>query len=680
MRVEYHDGAFGLRLYKLLLPLDPKTYPRVLSRGFDRLKLTLSAESPDLLELESILTAIDHLPDRCQQGGDAVRERQREKEVVKKRLAQLAAQSSAVAEFIAANLAEINGAAGSPESFDDLNRLLDSQTYRLAHWKAAGDEINYRRFFDINDLAAVCMEDATVFMRRAIARPVFEMLAAGELSGLRIDHIDGLFDPADYLWKLQRGWVRVLGQKVLAELANVGWTSESVLQPSDGPGGPSYNDAKNPDGSESQANDAVPSWSDLEPAVFQAIFNDESPKHLPLYVVVEKILGPEEPLPREWPVAGTTGYDYLHWVNGVFVDWDGRHNLVKLFGRFVGHVADYRAVVHESKLSVLRSAMSSELQLLARRLNRLSERHRRFRDLTLNMLRLALREIIAFFPVYRTYLRPHEISEQDRRFVAREPSPRPSCRNPDFSPAAFDFSSATCSCSNCRRRWTSTVAGEREQFVGRFQQVSSPVMAKGVEDTAFYRYFPLSSLNEVGDDPAGRSISLEDFHRENASRFADWPGSMLATTTHDTKRSEDTRARINVLSEVPRDWSRAVNRWARLNHRHLREVDGMAAPSRADEYLFYQSLLGIWPLQPPDEAEHREIVARLQAYMEKATREAKLQTSWINANADYDAAVREFVAAVLEPSAKNRFLDQFIEFQADIARFGLFQRRFRKYC
>ena len=203
---------------------------------------------------------------------------------------------------------------------------------------------------------------------------------------------------------------------------------------------------------------------------------------------------------------------------------------------------------------------------------------------------------------------------------------------------------------------------EREQFVGRFQQVSSPVMAKGVEDTAYYRYFPLSSLNEVGDDPAGRSISLDDFHRENAARHADWPGSMLATTTHDTKRSEDTRARIDVLSEVPQDWARAVNRWARLNRRHLREVDGMAAPSREDEYLFYQSLLGIWPLQPPGEAEHGEIVARLQAYMEKATREAKLRTSWLNANADYDAAVREFVASVLEPSAKNRFLAQFVEF------------------
>jgi (1->4)-alpha-D-glucan 1-alpha-D-glucosylmutase len=649
MRVEYQSGAFGVRLYDLLLPLDPKTYPRILARNFERLKQIVPADSPDLLELESILTALDHLPDRCQTGADAMRERQREKEVIKKRLAQLVAQCPPVAEFIAANLLEVNGAVGSPQSFDELHRLLDAQSYRLAHWKSAGDEINYRRFFDINDLAAVSMEDATVFEKSH--RLVFEMLARRELSGLRIDHIDGLFDPTDYLWKLQRGWVRTLGQKVLAEQSE---KDANSIVPENGTTNGTH----------------APSWSDLEPSVFQAIFNDDGPKHLPLYVVVEKILGPEEPLPRQWPVAGTTGYDYLHWVNGVLVDWDGRDALTRSFGRFIGQAVDYREVVHESKVAVLRSAMSSELQLLARRLNRLSERHRRFRDLTLNMLRLALREIIACFAVYRTYLRPQEISERDRRFVARAVA-QAKRLNPDFSPAAFDFvrdvllfeQPAPLDVVGCR---------ERELFVGRFQQVSSPVMAKGVEDTAFYRYFPLSSLDEVGDDPACRPAGIEDFHRENASRHADWPGSMLATTTHDTKRTEDTRARIDVLSEIPQDWARAVNRWARLNRLHRRQVDGADAPTRADEYLFYQSLLGIWPTGTAVESEHWDLVNRLQQYMEKATREAKLKTSWLNPDTEYDAAVRAFVAAALEPSAKNRFLAQFVEFHAQVARFGLF--------
>ena len=267
------------------------------------------------------------------------------------------------------------------------------------------------------------------------------------------------------------------------------------------------------------------------------------------------------------------------------------------------------------------------------------------------MLRFALREIIAGFAVYRTYVRPQEISERDRRVIARAAA-QAKRRNPDLNPGTFDFvrdvllfeQPAPLELDGCR---------ERELFVGRFQQVTSPVMAKGVEDTAFYRYFPLSSLNEVGDDPAGRPVSVEDFHRENAARQAEWPGSLLATTTHDTKRSEDTRARIDVLSEVPQEWGRAVNRWARINRRHRRDVDGSPAPSRADEYLFYQSLLGVWPLEPPDEAAHREIIARLQAYMEKATREAKLQTSWLNPNAGYDAAVREFVATVLEPERRT---------------------------
>ena len=209
-------------------------------------------------------------------------------------------------------------------------------------------------------------------------------------------------------------------------------------------------------------------------------------------------------------------------------------------------------------------------------------------------------------------------------------------------------------------------------FVGRFQQVTSPVTAKGVEDTAFYRYFPLSSLNEVGDDPSGRPVSVDDFHRENAGRLRDWPGSLLATMTHDTKRSEDARARIDVLSEIPHEWARKVNLWSRINRRHRREVDGADAPSRGDEYLFYQSLLAIWPLAPPDDAGIRELTARMQAYMEKAAHEAKLHTSWLNPNTAYEAALREFVAAAMEPSPKNRFLAQLVEFHAVVARFGLF--------
>jgi (1->4)-alpha-D-glucan 1-alpha-D-glucosylmutase len=649
LRLEYCKGAFFVRCYEVPLPLDPKTFPQILTRQLDRLRGSLPPESPELLEFQSILTAMEHLPDRNQAVPERVVERQREKEVIKKRLNQLAQSCAEVAEFIRSSVAELNGIAGDAHSFDELHRLLDAQAYRLAHWKAAGDEINYRRFFDINDLAAVCMEDPAVFEKGH--RLIFEMLVRDNLAGLRIDHIDGLFDPTDYLWKLQQGYLRALGQHIFATLAD--------------PQGQAGTNAK------IAASDAgPPSWADVESSVLEAILGNGRTTALPLFVVVEKILGPDEPLPKEWPVAGTTGYDFLRSVDGVLVDRGGVQDLATVFDRFVGHHTDFREVVYESKLSIVRGAMSSELQLLAQRLNRLSEKHRRFRDFTLNTLRHALREIIACFAVYRTYLHPHEVSERDRRFVCRATA-QAKRRNPEIPAGAFDFvrdvllfEQPDClDADGCH---------ERELFVGRFQQVTSPVMAKGVEDTACYRYFPLSSLNEVGDNPAARPVSVEEFHHENISRGNDWPGSLLCTTTHDTKRSEDVRARIAVLSEIPREWGRMINRWTRINRRHHREVDGSPAPSRGDDYLFYQTLVGVWPIEPPDEETHSSLVARLQAYMEKATREAKINTSWLNPHPEYDTAVREFVAAVLDNHPKNRFLAEFRAFHARILGFGLY--------
>jgi (1->4)-alpha-D-glucan 1-alpha-D-glucosylmutase len=647
LRLEYNAGAFVLRCYGTPMPVDPKTYPQVLTRRLDQLQERLPPESPEMAELESILTALAHLPERHQVAPEQVRERQREKELIKKRLGQLTATCPAIAEHVATNVAELNGTVGSPDSFDGLHQLLDAQVYRLAHWKAAGDEINYRRFFDINELAAVCMEDPVVFERSH--RLVFEMLAHGDLTGLRIDHIDGLFDPSDYLWRLQHGYLRTLGQQALAALAEQANPSDPAAR-SAAPQAP------------------LPQWSDLELLVFSALLGSNAKP--PLYVVVEKILGPEEPLPKQWPVAGTTGYDFLRSVNGVFVDWNGLPDLTKAFDRFVGRHVDFREVVLESKVAILRVAMSSELQLLAQRLNRLSEQRRRFRDFTLNTLRHALREIVTCFAVYRTYLRPQEITPRDRRFVVRAVA-EAKRRNPEIPGGAFDFVRDVLLFEQ-PTALDPAAARERELFVGRFQQVTSPVMAKGVEDTACYRYFPLASLNEVGDTPAGPPTTVDDFHRDNAVRHGDWPASLLCTTTHDTKRSEDVRARIDVLTELPREWSRMVNRWARLNRRHRREVDGAPAPSRSDEYLYYQTLLGVWPFESPDAAARSQLVARLQAYLEKATREAKLHTSWLNPHADYETAVREFVAATLDDHPKNRFLGEFRAFHKRIARWGLY--------
>jgi (1->4)-alpha-D-glucan 1-alpha-D-glucosylmutase len=646
LKLDYRDGAFFLRYYQAVLPLDPRTYRTILTHKFDGLKESLSPDSDDLRELESIITALEHLPERTDVDPNRVAERQREKDVIKGRLLRLTDRAEAVAEFIAGNVREFNGTPDDAHSYDNLDKLLDAQVYRLSHWKAAADEINYRRFFDINDLAAVCTEAPDVFAESH--RMVFDLLVRGDVDGLRIDHIDGLYEPMEYLRRLQRGYLAALGKSV--------YLSETQrAKKSDGlpPGEP-------------------PPWSEIEPTFLARIAEITCTDRatLPLYVVVEKILGVEESLPDQWLLSGTTGYDFLNSVSGLFVDPAGLSELKNIYDRFIDQRLDFHEVAHQSKLLVFRAAMSSDLQLLAHRLNRISERHRRSRDFTLNTLRLALREIIACFSVYRTYIREGYVSDRDRQVVCRAAA-QAKRRNPAMNAAVYDFIRDVLL---LERPPDLNEAGrrEREMFVGRVQQVTSPVMAKGIEDTAFYRYFPLTSLNEVGGDLNRSVTTLDEFHRNNLARQAAWPRSLTCTSTHDTKRSEDARTRIHVLSEIPNLWRKAVNRWARLNRRHHRDVDGQPAPSRNDEYLFYQSLVGVWPLAPVDGDALRELTARMTAYMEKATHEAKVHTSWINPNSEYDAAMREFVAAALSNPSKSRFLAEFRRFHDMVVPWGLY--------
>lgn len=654
LRLEYREGAFFLRYYQLLLPLEPRTYRTILMHRLDAFRGTQPPDSDDLRELESIITALEHLPEHTRTESDAVSERQREKDVIKRRLGTLTDRSADVADFVGRNVEELNGTPEDMHSYDALDRLLDAQVYRLSHWKAAADEINYRRFFDVNDLAAVCMETPEVFDKSH--RLVFDLLVTGDVDGLRVDHIDGLYNPMEYLRRLQKGYLLALGkslyERATATSPLLGWrfNVRSNLAPPAG---------------------RPPPWSDLEPLFLERVtaMTCTDRATLPLYVIVEKILSTGETLPEHWLLAGTTGYDFLNSVNGLFVDPFGLVELSNIYGRFIDQGLDFREVTHQSKLAIFRTAMSSELQLLAQRLSRISERHRRSRDFTLNSLRLALRDIVACFPAYRTYICESYVSERDRQVLCRAVA-QAKRRNPATNAAVFDFIRDVL-LLECPPDLDEAGLHERELFVGRFQQVTSPVMAKGVEDTAFYRYFPLASLNEVGGDLIQRPTSLEEFHRQNAVRQAMWPRSLVCTTTHDTKRSEDARARINVLSEIPHLWRKAVNRWARLNRRYHREVDGQPAPSRNDEYLFYQNLIGVWPLTPPHGKELADLVMRMTAYMEKATREAKLHTSWINPVAEYDAAVREFTAAVLDNHSKNRFMIDFCRFHEQIVNWGL---------
>ena len=609
------EGSFSVYYGPHRFPIDPKEYPRILGYRLDQLKTALSPDDPGLAEFQSLITAFGHLPGRWQTGRDKRSERNRDKEIHKQHLARLCAASRDISQFIARNVGEFNGAPGVPASFDRLHELLEHQAYRLAYWRVAADEINYRRFFDTNDLAALSVENDEAF--EATHRFVLDLVAQGKLQGLRIDHPDGLYDPGAYCRTLQ---------------------------------------------------DRIQALARPEPAEAEGQAS-ASPEAQAFYIVVEKILAPDERLPGQWPVHGTTGYDFANLVNGLFVWPEAEQPLDAFYRSFCSFPVDFDELLYQSKRLILRVALSSELTVLANRLSRIAESDRRTRDYSLNSLREGLREIIACFPVYRTYVSGRGVSDTDRTYIelAVEQAKRRSLVG-DLT--IFDFV----------RDELLTILAEgksdryREQVVSfamKFQQLTGPAMAKGMEDTAFYRYNRFVSLNEVGGDPRRFGISLADFHRRNEERGQSWPHALLSTSTHDTKRSEDVRTRIDALSEIPDEWTARVRRWSELNRKKTSIVDGDPAPSRNDEYLIYQTLVGTWPLEAPHPDSAESYAQRLEAYMVKAMREAKLFTSWLNPNLPYERAVSDFLRKLVIRGDGDEFTRDFLDFLPGIARAGL---------
>ena len=462
-----------------------------------------------------------------------------------------------------------------PEDFDSANAeaihdTLELQHYRLARWRVASEELNYRRFFAINDLAALRSENPEVF--RQTHALVLDLVGEGELQGLRVDHIDGLRRPDDYLRNLRA---------------------------------------------------AAPG----------------------VYVVVEKILERAETLP-DWPVEGTTGYDFLNRVSGLFVDPEGAGALTSVYEIFTGDVVELDEQRREKKLGIADTELASDIERLTDLLSDVCEQHRRFRDFTRRELRGALVETIAAFPVYRTYVNPstHTVNDTDARIIAGAVE-RAASRCPELEPELFDLLRAILLLEFDRPA--------ENNLAMRIQQATGPVMAKGVEDTLFYTYNRLSSLNEVGGDPGNFGVSLDEFHELTQRAQRDWPLTMVATSTHDTKRSEDVRVRIHLLSQIPDEWAASVGRWSEMNMRY--RTGNM--PSRGDEYLLYQTLIGAWPID----------ATRAVEYMTKAAKEAKLHTSWIAPNESYDAALGSFVEAVL---ADDAFVGEVEEFVAPLVEPG----------
>jgi (1->4)-alpha-D-glucan 1-alpha-D-glucosylmutase len=599
LSVEYANGSFAIAYYDKRFPVAPDTYPMLLEPVAERLEEELDRRHEHVQELASILTAIRHLPPRRMLDADVLEERNREKEIVKRRINALHSASGEFRAALDVVLKEVNGETGDPSSFDRLDALLDAQSYRLAFWRVAAEEINYRRFFDIAELAAVRMEDPEVF--KDTHRLLMRLIGEGKIQGLRIDHPDGLRDPAAYFRRLQASCRAALGAE---------------------------------DGEQ-------------------------------FYVVVEKILEQHERLRLDWCVHGTTGYDYLNDLNSVFVARQNERFFSTIYFRFLRQ-GDQRFtdLGNSTKKMVMLISLASEVNELGYLLRDIATSDRTHRDFTLNSLTFAIREVIAALGIYRTYIDPEtgRASDEDRVAID-EAVAAAKRRNPRTDPSVFDFVGDTLLLRDAHDH------DERKlSFIARFQQTTGPVMAKGTEDTAFYQFNRLISLNEVGGDPDQFGRSLTAFHRRNAERARDWPAGLLASSTHDTKRSEDVRARINVLSELPREWRAALTRWARLNGRKRLNVQGRVAPDRNEEYLLYQSLLGAWPFGGIDD----EFVQRMCDFMLKALKEAKVHTSWITPNSEYEDAVMRFTRTILDPRESSAFLEDVNQLQKKIAIFGVF--------
>jgi (1->4)-alpha-D-glucan 1-alpha-D-glucosylmutase len=607
LRVHFEEGAFYLACYDRRLPIAPGTYRYILEIALEN--LTQYKEEPFYAEIQSILTALEYLPKRTETDPERIAERAREKEIIKRRLERRCIEAPQVQKAIEKALMQINGRAGDARSFDKLDELLNDQAYRLAFWRVAAEEINYRRFFDVNDLAAIRMEVPEVF--EATHQLLLDLVGTGAVTGLRIDHPDGLYLPQEYIEKLQRRCAQALG----------------IALPRNG----------------------------------RAI-----------YMVLEKILTGVESLRKDWPVHGTTGYDFASQVTQLLVDPSAETAITKTLHRFIGHALHFGHLVYAKKLLVTKLALANDVDVLGNMVDRLSEQNRWFRDFTWEALARAVRETIACFPVYRTYLAPGQpVSEEDRQVIERAIAAAKR-RNPVIEASIFHFLRDI-----LLFRFPENLDEEGREahthFVLKYQQTTAPVMAKGVEDTVFYIYNRLTALNEVGGEPQQFGLNVDAFHERNLDRQRNWPATLLASSTHDTKRSEDVRARIAAISELPDLWRRSLQRWRAVNRRWKKSVNETEAPDASEEYLLYQTLLGTWPIAgsgEPETAPTLDYVERIQNYMAKALHEAKVNTSWIQPNEEWDAAVRDFVARILDASTRNKFLPLFLPFAREIARLG----------
>jgi (1->4)-alpha-D-glucan 1-alpha-D-glucosylmutase len=586
IQLKYDQAGLSINYYALRFPLKIESYATVFDRNLARLRRQLGSDHPDFMKLLGVLYVLRNLASR-----EEVQERTEQIAFVKRMLWEIYTNNEPIRRFMDENVARFNGEKGKPESFNLLDDLLSEQYFRLSFWKVATEEVDYRRFFNINGLISMKVENEKVFYHTHTL--IQRLVQEKKFTGLRIDHIDGLYDPTTYL----KGLKEKMGE---------------------------------------------------------------------VYVTVEKILDLGEELPTFWPVQGTTGYDFLNYVNELFCQRQNERKFDKLYARFTDFQTPYGNLVSEKKRLIIGKHMAGEVDRLAQLMKAISIHDRYGRDITLYGLRRALVEVLAWFPVYRTYISHEVFSETDRALI-KEAVEKAKRKNPGLL-HELNFIQR-CLLLEFQDHISDDEKNKWMHVIMKFQQLTGPLMAKGFEDTSLYIYNRLISLNEVGGSPNIFGIPLEAFHDFNRKRSSQWPYAMNATSTHDTKRGEDVRARINVLSEIPDEWEKGIKLWSKINRKKKRVLDRDAFPDDNDEYFLYQTLIGAFPFS---QSEHAAFAERAKTYIIKAVREAKVHTAWLKPDTGYEEAFLSFIDAILEQSERNKFLEEFLPFQKKVAYYGIF--------
>ncbi|MBE9077435.1 malto-oligosyltrehalose synthase [Romeria aff. gracilis LEGE 07310] len=586
IQISYDKDGLKVNYYALQFPLRIESYAQFLTHDLHWLRRRLGRQHPDYIKLLGILYLLkDTFPEM------ALQQRKDQSAFVKQMLWELYQDNQEVKAFIDQNIETFNGQPGKPGSFTLLDSLLLEQFYRLSFWKVGAEELNYRRFFTVNEL--ICLKIDSPKVLKNTHKLIFQLVDSGAFDGLRIDHIDGLYDPTVYLKRLRE-------------------------------------------------------------------------RKEDLYIVIEKILEFNEELPSYWPVQGTSGYEFLNYVNGVFCQQQNRKPFSQFYRRFSGVTTPYEQLFLEKKQLIADTNLVGDIDNLARFLKKVASQYRYGRDLTASGLKTAIQEVLVTFPIYCTYINQRGVAQRDLKYIrtaiqaARKRIPQ-LLNELNLIERFLLLEYEDSLPEDERAEWL--------HFVMRLQQFTGPLMAKGVEDTLFYVYNRFISLNEVGGSPEHFGLSLMDFHEYNQRQYENWPYTLNATSTHDTKRSEDVRARLNAISELPAEWRSQVKTWSELNQPHKQSLSGHLVPDPNDEYFLYQTLVGAFPFDPGELDSFKQ---RVKDYVVKAVREAKVYTAWLRPDTEYEEGFVNFVEALLTPSPENPFLEQLQSFQQKIADYGIY--------